>query len=83
MKDISNTITNCVQYTVDCPSRQLDEKVPVLDLKVLVEDGKIVHDFHEKPCASKFVIPYSSAHSRSMKMSVMVEEGLRRLRNVS
>ena len=27
------------------------------------------------------VIPYTSAHSRKMKMSVLVEEGVRRLRN--
>ena len=62
LKDISN-ITACVQYTVDCPSLQPDGRVPVLDLKVSIEDGKIVHDFYEKPCASKYVIPFSSAHS--------------------
>ena len=27
------------------------------------------------------MIPYTSAHSRKMKMAVLVEEGLRRLRN--
>ena len=83
LKTISNSITDCVQYTVDCPSLNTDEKVPVLDLKVSVKDGKIVHDHFEKECASKLVIPYSSAHSRKMKMSVLVEEGLRRLRNTS
>ena len=83
LKSISNTITNCVQYTVDCPSLNTDGKVPVLDLKVSVEEGEVVHDFYEKPCTSKFVIPYTSAHSRKMKMAVLVEEGLRRLRNTS
>ena len=29
------------------------------------------------------VIPYTSAHSRKMKMSIMVEEGVRRLRNAA
>lgn len=33
--------------------------------------------------ACKFVIPYQSAHSKKMKLSVMVEEGVRRLRNNS
>ena len=83
LKDISNTITACVQYTVDCPSLHQDGRVPVLDLKVSVEDGKIVHDFSEKPCASKYVVPFSSANIRSMKMAALVEEGLRRLRNHS
>ena len=58
-------------------------KVPVLDLEVSVEDGQVVHDHYEKPCSSKFVIPYTSAHSKKMKMAVLVEEGVRRLRNTS
>ena len=59
------------------------KKVPVLDLQVYVEDNKIIHEFYEKPVACKFVIPNSSAHSKSMNMSVLVEEGVRRMRNYS
>ena len=33
--------------------------------------------------AYQFVIPYKSAHSKKMKLAVMVEEGLRRLRKHS
>ena len=58
MKSISNTITDCIQYTIDCPSLNADGRVPILDLGVSVEDGKVVHDHYEKPCASKFVIPF-------------------------
>ena len=46
-----------------------------------MEENQFKHEFFEKPVSSKFVIPYSSAHSRKMKMAVLVEEGLRRLRN--
>ena len=63
LKSISNTINDCIQYTVDCPSLNTDGRVPILDLGVSVEDGKVVHDHYEKPCASKFVIPYRSAHT--------------------
>ena len=83
LKDIANTIYDCVQFTVDCPSSHQEEKVPVLDLKVYSKDDQILHEFYEKPCASKMVIPYQSAHSRKMKMAVLVEEGVRRLRNAS
>ena len=83
LKTIANDITQCVQFTVDCPSLNQDRRVPVLDLGVSVEDGQVVHDHYEKPCASKFVIPYTSAHSKQMKMAVLVEEGVRRLRNTS
>ena len=40
-----------------------------------------MHEFFEKPVASKFVILFRSAHSKKMKMAVLVEEGLRRMRN--
>jgi hypothetical protein len=43
----------------------------------------VKYQFYEKPCSNKFVIPYHSAHSNKMKMSVIVEEGLRRMRNCS
>ena len=68
---------------MDFPSAHPDKKVPVLDLKVYCKEDQLVHEFYEKPCAAKLVIPFSSAHSRTMKMAVMVEEGIRRLRNHS
>ena len=83
LKDMANTVYECVQFTVDCPSSHLEGKVPVLDLKVYTKDNQVLHEFYEKPCASKMVIPYKSAHSRKMKMAVLVEEGVRRLRNNS
>ena len=51
--------------------------------KFNVNDGLIGYKFFSKPCASKFVIPEKSAHSKQMKMAVLVEEGLRRMRNCS
>ena len=44
LKTIANKITNCIQFTIDCPSLNQDGKVPVLDLAVSVENGQIVHD---------------------------------------
>ena len=56
----------------------------MLDLQMFVgDDGLIKYLFYEKPCACKFVIPEGSAHSRKMKMSALVEEGVRRMRNCS
>ena len=83
LKDIANTFYDCVQFTTDCPSNNQSKKVPCLDLQVYVKEDQIIHEFYEKPCAAKQVIPYQSAHSKKMKMSVLVEEGLRRLRNCS
>ena len=83
LREIGDSIYPCVKFTIDVPSFHLDGRLPVLDLKLEVKDGKFEHGFFEKACASEVVIPYTSAHSRKMKMSVMVEEGVRRLRNHS
>ena len=53
----------------------------MLDVNLEVVGGRIEHEFFKKPCTSEVVIPYTSAHSRKMKLAVLVEEGLRRLRN--
>ena len=53
----------------------------MLDVNFEVVGGRIGHEFFKKPCTSEVVIPYTSTHSRKMKMAVLVEEGLRRLRN--
>ena len=83
LKDIGNSIYKCVQFTIDCPSLHPSGMVPILDLNVYVEDNQIVHEFFEKPVACKVAIPYSSARSLKMKMAVLVEEGMRRMRNYS
>ena len=83
LRDIGNSIFKCIQFTIDVPSLNENGRLPVLDLNVEVVGGKIEHGFFQKPCTSEIVIPFNSAHSRKMKMSVLVEEGVRRLRNHS
>ena len=84
LRKIANTIFKCVQFTTECPSGQENGKVPVLDLQLYVgDDGLVKHEHYEKPCTNAFVLPATSAHSKKMRMSVLVEEGLRRLRNCS
>ena len=83
LKNIGNSIFDCIQFTVDVPSSNENGRLPVLDLELEVVNGRIEHGYFEKPCTSEVVIPYTSAHSRKMKMSIMVEEGVRRLRNAA
>ena len=84
LKEIGNTTFKCVQFSIDCQSLPPSTgKVPILYLQVYVKENQFLHEFYEKPVTSKFVIPYLSAHSKKMKMAVLVEEGLRRLRNAS
>ena len=83
LKEIADQVYKCVEFTVDYPSTHLEKSVPVLDLRVYSEGGQILHKFYEKPCASRMVIPHKSAHSRKMKMAVLVKKGIPRLRNHS
>ena len=75
LRDIGNSIFDCIQFTIDVPSLNENGKLPVLDVNLEVVDGKIEHGFFKKPCTSEIVIPYTSAHSRKMKMSVLVRRG--------
>ena len=83
LMNIGNSIFECVQFTVDVPSKNANGRLAVLDLELEVKNGRIEHGYFEKACTSEVVIPYTSAHSRKMKMSIMVEEGVRRLRNAA
>ena len=78
LMNIGNSIFECVQFTVDVPSKNANGRLAVLDLELEVKNGRIEHGYFEKACTSEVVIPYTSAHSRKIKMSIMVEEGVRR-----
>ena len=52
-------------------------------MELEVVNGRIEHGYFEKPCTSEVVIPYTSANSRKIKMSIMVEGGVQRLRNAA
>ena len=83
LKNIGNSIFDCIQFTVEVPSASTNGRLAVLDLELEVKNGSIEHGHFEKACSAEVVIPYTSAHSRKMKMSIMVEEGVRRLRNAA
>ena len=84
LRNIANTIYQCARFTTDTPSSHEEEMCPILDLQVAIGvDGLICCKFFSKPCANKIFIPDKSADSKQIKMTVLVEEGLRRLRNCS
>ena len=48
LRDIGNSIFDCIQFTIDVPSLNENGKLPVLDVNLEVVDGKIEHEFFEK-----------------------------------
>ena len=76
IREIGNSIHPSIQLEVDYPSNHEDGKMPILDLKVWVQeiDGlhRIVHEFYSKDVSSKAVMFAKSTLSWKQK---------RRLRN--
>ena len=83
LKAIANTISPTIRMQEDVPSNHPSGKLPILDLEVWVERGIIMHQFYKKPMASRMVVQARSAFPTTRKKSILLEEGLRRLRNCS
>ena len=69
----------------DVPSKNIDNKMAILDMKVWVEEeeGNIVFQHYEKPTASKNIMHVNSAQSVTCRNSVHTQEIVRRLMNSS
>jgi hypothetical protein len=82
-KDVANTIMPMIKMEEDFPSKNANARIPVLDLEVWIDNNQVKHTFYRKPMANKEVINNKSALENRVKLNILVEEGLRRMRNVS
>ena len=78
---IANTITPMIQMEEDFPSNHPSGHLPILDLEVWVDNMTTFHQFFKKPMASRKLVQAESAFSTSKKRAILLEEGMRRLRN--
>ena len=94
IKQIGDDIHPSIQLEIDYPSRHSDKKLPILDLKVWVEDRErekwmgLARKYHcsyfcTKDVSSKAVINARSAVSEKSKRTVLTQEVLRVLLNTS
>ena len=82
LAEIGNDIFNYLQFTVDCPSTNTSGWMPLLAAEVRVaEDNTIDYRFYEKPISSRFVMMRNSAMPAKVKMNILTQEVIRRLRN--
>ena len=82
--EIANKIEPMIQFTADVPSNHSDGYLPVLDIKVrLDEENEVIFDYYEKDTKSDKVILASSALSWHQKREIHTNELVRRLRNTS
>ena len=62
--NVASSIHSSIMVTSDYPSNRLSGRMPLLDLEVWVEEEEeVMFNFIEKPMASIFTIPVSSAQS--------------------
>ena len=81
---IANGIDPMISFTVDTCNLNSDKKLPMLDVKVYLDQNqKLVHEHFEKPTKNRRVILADSALSWSQKPTIHTQECLRILRNTS
>ena len=83
VQQVANSIDVNIKVTFDVPSFQPDGKVPILDLKVNLnqENMQIEYIFYKKPMASKYVTMKDSAMSSSVKFATLTQQCFRRIHN--
>ena len=90
-----DTVWTFIQVTYDCPGLNNNNMVPILDLIVRMEwkeeevEGvgkvrmqQIVWRFYQKPMNTPYVIMASTAIPQKVKVTTMVQEVIRRMRNM-
>jgi hypothetical protein len=92
-KSVADIIHTSIEMEIDCPSRHDDHKLPILDLKVWIEEREeiegqlkekiVLHEFYSKEVASKSVVDARSAWSWNSKRTILTQEVLRILLNCS
>ena len=84
LNQVADSIHPMISFTSDTPSNHTDGLMPVLDLKVKLDDENDVHfEYFEKKTTNSRVILASSALPWRTKETILVNEAVRRLRNTS
>ena len=90
IKNIAIIIHKSIQVTIDYPSNHMNGRMPVLDLEQWIEEGEvegsskyqILHSHYMKSIASQNGINKESALSMQTKISILVSDLVRVMRNV-
>ena len=78
---VANSIYTFVKVEPDFPSKHPDNLMPILDLKVGIEDGKLTWRYYRKSMANFLVLMERSAMSARQKRVSLTQEVVRILRN--
>ena len=85
VKRIGDMIHKSIVLETDCPSNHPDKKLPILDLKVWLQESngrnKIMHEFYQKDVSSVATINARSTLPWKTKRTILVQDTLRILKN--
>ena len=82
---IGNEIHYSIQLEIDFPSKYVDKKLPILDLKVWTKTKEIddvrntsliMHEFYAKEISSKMVVHARAAMPMQMKRTILTQHML-------
>ena len=79
---MGNSLDKTIQLTGDCPSANMNGKMPLLNLQVWVEDNKVLYENYRKPVANELLMLEMSAMPAGMKRTVLTQEVIRIRRNI-
>ena len=77
------SICPILQFVGDCPEKNADGKLPILDLKCWVQDGHVYYEHYTKPTSSKLLIMERSAMPGSIKRASITQMVVKILENTS
>jgi hypothetical protein len=80
---IMNLIMPFLRFTMEIGEDFIDLKLPTLDVKIWVRNGKIEYDFFEKLMSSNTVLHAKTAQSETTKFASLSQEVVRRLLHTS
>ena len=85
LTEIANDVMPGIVMEYDVPSNNSDYKMPILDMKVWIQEdeGNILFEHYEKPTASRSILHANSAQAVTCRNSVHTQEILRRILNSS
>merc|ERR1712015_374892 len=83
MVKLGSSIDQMIQLTGDCPSKNENGKMPLLNTEVWVEDNKVQFEHYRKPSANPLLMLEMSAMPANVKRSVLTQEAVTIMKNIS
>ena len=82
MVKLGSSIDQMIQLTGDCPSKNENGKMPLLNTEVWVEDNKVQFEHYRKPSANPLLMLEMSAMPANVKRSVLTQEVVTIMKNM-